>query len=108
MKIAIATNDRITIAQRTGRANEFAFYTIKNGKIDSVLYQKNNHTHHDYGDHSHKEIVSQLKGVDIFLVRAIGKNMRRDLKKENINYQLVKIDAISEIISNLLKARQLK
>ncbi len=113
MKIAIATNNRTIIAERTGRATEFAFYTIKNGEIESVIYQKNKHTHHDHdnhdhnhehGNHSHKEIVSQLQGVDVFLVRAIGKNMRRDLKEGNINYQLVKIDTISEIISDYLKS----
>jgi len=113
MKIAIGTNDRTTIAQRTGRAAEFAFYTIQNGEVTSVEYQKNSHTHHGHGgkhehthehsNHSHEEIVTQLKGVDIFFVRAIGKNMRRDLKEGNIPYQLVKVDAISEIISDYLK-----
>jgi len=113
MKIAIATNDRISIAERTGRATEFAFYTINNGVIESVDYQKNNHSHHEHGknghnhehgNHSHKEIVSQLQDVDVFLVRAVGKNMRRDLKEGNIPYQLVKIDAISEIIENYIKS----
>jgi len=112
MKIAIATNDRITIAERTGRAAEFAFYTIKSKEIESVVYQKNNHKHHghgghghnhEHGEHSHKDIVLQLQGVDVFLVRAIGKNMRRDLKEGNIPYQLVKIDAISEILADYLK-----
>jgi len=113
MKIAIATNNRTTIADRTGRAAEFAFYTIKNGEVESVEYQKNTHTHHghdgkhehiqEHANHNHKEIVTQLQGVDVFLVRAIGKNMRKDLKEGNIPYQLVKIDVITEIIDNYLK-----
>jgi|LGVF01.2.fsa_nt_gb predicted Fe-Mo cluster-binding NifX family protein len=108
MKIVIATNNRTTIAKRTGRAAEFAFYTIENGEMKLVVYQKNKHTHHVHGSHeheahSHKEIVTQLQDVDIFLVRAIGKSMRQSLKEGNIPYQLVKIDAISEIISEYLK-----
>ncbi len=108
MKIAIATNNRTTIVERTGRAAEFAFYTIENGEIKSVVHQKNKHTHHnhdshEHGVHSHKEIVAQLQGVDVFLVRAIGKNMRQSLKEGNIPYQLVKIDVISEIITDYLK-----
>ena len=112
MKIAIATNDRISIAERTGRAAEFAFYTIKNKEIESVVYQKNNHKHnghgghghsHEHGNHSHKDIVLQLEGVTIFFVRAIGKSMRQSLKEGNINYKLVKIDAISEILADYLK-----
>ncbi len=115
MKIALATNNRTTIAERTGRAAEFAFYTIKNGEVGSVEYQKNTHTHHEHGDHghghnhdhanhSHKEIVDQLNGVDVFFVRAIGKSMRKSLTEGNIKYQLVKIDTISEIISDYLKS----
>ncbi len=144
MKIAIATNDRKNIAKRTGRAAEFAIYTIENGEIQSTDYQKNTHTHHDdhdrnegnhrqehggghghghgnshgehhhhhdnhdhnheHGEHTHDEIITQLKGVDILFVRAIGKYMKKDLQNGNIPYQLVKVDDITEIISNYLKS----
>jgi predicted Fe-Mo cluster-binding NifX family protein len=128
MKIAIATNDRKTIAKRTGRAAEFAFYQIENGKISTVTYQKNTHEHHDHdrrdghhrqghgeghghghghghgeGAHSHDEIVPQLKDVDIFLVRAVGQFMKKDLENGKIPYQLVKGENLEEIISNYLK-----
>lgn len=125
MTIAIPTNDRKTIAKRTGRAAEFAFYTIEDGAINSVAYQKNTHEHHDHnrnegnhrhgghgnghkhgkehGNHSHDEIVTQLKDIDLFLVRAVGKHMKRDLEKGNIPYKLVKGEELSEIISNYLK-----
>jgi predicted Fe-Mo cluster-binding NifX family protein len=127
MIIAIATNDRKTIAKRTGRATEFAFYHINNGEIQSIDYQKNTHEHHDHdrneghhrkgqgshghghghhhdhGNHTHDEVVNQLKEVDIFLVRAVGKHMKRDLENGNIPYQLVKEENITEIISNYLQ-----
>jgi predicted Fe-Mo cluster-binding NifX family protein len=129
MIIAIATNDRETIAKRTGRAEEFAFFTIEDDKIIQTVYQKNTHEHHDherneghhrqgqerhgyghgYGhghnhdNHTHDEVVKQLKEVTIFLVRAVGKNMKRDLDKGNIPYKLVKGEKLSEIISNYLK-----
>ena len=136
MKIAIATNDRKNIAKRTGRAAEFAIYTIENKEIQSIDYQKNTHTHHDdhdrnegnhrqghggggqghhhdehdhdhdheHGEHTHDEIITQLKGVDMLFVRAIGKYMKKDLQNGNIPYQLVKVDDITEIISNYLKS----
>ena len=118
MKIAIPTNDRKTIARRTGRASEFAIYTIENGEIKLVDYQKNTHEHHDHdrnegnhrqghghghGEHTHDEIITQLIAIDILLVRAVGKHMKRDLEKGNIFYKLVKGEEISEIISNYLK-----
>ena len=129
MIIAIATNDRKTIAKRTGRAAEFAFFTIDNGEIVHTEYQKNTHEHHDHerseghhrqgrhgrgldhghrhhhnhDNHSHDEVVEQLKHVDVFLVRAVGKNMKRDLENGNIPYKLVKEELISEIISKYLQ-----
>ena len=142
MKIAIATNDRKTIAKRTGRAAEFAIYHVENGEILSIDYQKNTHTHHDdhdrsegnhrqghggghghghgdghghnhehhhdhdheHGEHTHDEIVSQLKGIDMFLIRAVGKYMRKDLKNGNIPFQMVKTDNIEETLSNYLSS----
>jgi len=126
MKIAIATNDRKTIAKRTGRAAEFAFFTIEDAKIVRTVYQKNDHEHHDHDrsegghghghglghghrhhhedNHTHDEIVAQLKDVDVFLVRAVGKNMKRDLEKGNIPYKLIKGEEITKIISNYLKS----
>ncbi len=51
MKIAIATNDRKEIAHRTGRAIEFAIYTIENNEIVEVEYKENlHHHHHDHED----------------------------------------------------------
>ena len=113
MKIAIPTNDRETIAKRTGRALEFAFYTIENGKIISVTYSENIHKHgeHDRSEghhhekneeHGHDDILEILIDIDILLVRAIGKYMRKSLQKGNINYKIVKIDAISELLKGYL------
>lgn len=125
MLIAIATNDRKTIAKRTGRAAEFAFYQINGTEITAITYQKNHHEHHDhdrsegnhrqghgrglgnrhhhhYEEHTHDEVVQQLKDVDIFLVHAVGKHMKSDLEKGKIPYKRVKGEMISEIISNYL------
>ena len=137
MKIAIPTNDRKTIAKRTGRAAEFAIYHIEDNEIHSIEYQKNIHSHddhgsdegnhkkrggehgkgqgggghkhnhdhnHEHGEHNHDELLLVLKDIDILLVRAIGKYMKKTLQKGNVNYQLVKIDDISEILENYLKS----
>lgn len=140
MKIVIATNDRKTIAKRTGRAAEFAIFHIEHGEIISIEYQKNTHTHHDdhdrnegkhrqentegrgygkgkdsdhhhnheqhheHGEHSHDDIVAQLQGVEMFLLRAVGKYMKKDLTAGNIPYQMVKGNNLKEIITNYLKS----
>ena len=138
MKIAIPTNDRKTIAKRTGRATEFAIYHIKNNEIQEVAFIKNTHSHddhrsdegnhkkqggehgkgqgggghkrnhdhnhnHEHGEHNHDELLTLFEKVDILLVRAVGKYMRKTLQKGNVNYQLVKIDDISEILESYLE-----
>ncbi len=51
MKIAIPTNDRQTIAKRTGRAKEFAIYKIDDkGQIIDVRFEENLHKHDDEHD----------------------------------------------------------
>ncbi len=133
MIIAVATNDRKTIAKRTGRAAEFAFYQINGNKITDVTFEKNNHEHHDHDrregnhrqgrhgqglghrhghgnhhheeeEHSHDEVIEQLKNVDIFLVKAVGKYMRGDLERGNIPFKLVKGENITDIVKDYIKS----
>ncbi|SDW38992.1 Predicted Fe-Mo cluster-binding protein, NifX family [Lutibacter oricola] len=125
MKIALPTNDRKSIAKRTGRASEFAFYTINNGIIESVKYVKNTNSHdhdrneghlrgendehnhighkHEHGEHNHDELLDILVDIDLLLVRAVGKYMRKTLQKGSFEYKLVKTDAISELLEDYLK-----
>ena len=107
MKIAIPTDNRKTLAERTGRAKEFAVYEIENGEIVSVNFAKNTHEHHDHDegqnhDHSHAEIVDALEGVDILLVSIIGKHMKADLESAGINYQRISKTNIDDILSEYL------
>jgi len=91
MKIVLAVDkDKQTIVKRTGQAPFFVIY--EDDKI--VKYIENSH-HHGGGHHhhnhkdmdekehtnEHKKDVEPLKGCDVFLVQAIGENM-----KEAINY----------------------
>lgn len=63
MKVAFATDDKITISRMTGRAKLFAVYSIEDGEVKNIEYISNDHEHnHDHGhenegnhshDHSH-------------------------------------------------------
>jgi len=67
MKIAIGTNDRKTIAKRTGRAKEFAIFEVtENGQIEKVQFVENQHKHHDdHEEHepNHRKADSYGKGL---------------------------------------------
>jgi len=112
MKISFPTNDRKTIAKRTGRCEEFAIYNVENGEIKSVDYLKNTHEHHDHdhghGDggkkgqgerqHSHSDIMDLLKDVDLLIVGRVGKYMKNDIQTSGLKYQLTKKIDIEEAI----------
>ncbi len=101
MKAAFATNDRKTLAERTGRAKEFVIYEIAGSKIINTEYFENKHEHHENEDehnHSHKEITNILKEIDILYVSKIGKHMKRDLEEAGINYVITNETKISDIL----------
>lgn len=123
MKITFPTDDRKTIAKRTGRCKEFAVYTIEDNIIKIVEYLKNTHIHHDHdhrhgaghghgrkehkkgeGEHAHKEIGELLKDTDILIVGRVGKFMKKALEEFGIEYRLSKNPDIKESLKNYLSA----
>jgi len=104
MKISFPTNDRITIAERTGRAKEFVIYDIRDRQIMNIDYRKNTHQHHEHGQehnhqngkngHSHQEIIDLLGDVDLLIVLRVGKFLKNDFEVHKVSYQITKNVAI--------------
>jgi len=104
MKVAIPSDNRETITKRTGQSKGFMVYEVSNGKIIHSEYRENTMNEHDEeAEHSHSQIIELLKDVDILLVAAIGKYMKRDVENSPLKYQLVKEEKLTQIIDNLLK-----
>ncbi len=105
MKVAIPSDNQETITKRTGQSKGFMVYEVNNGKIIHSEYRENIMGEHDEeAEHSHRQIIELLKDVDILLVAAIGKHMKRDVENSSMSYQLVKEEKLNEIINNFLKA----
>ena len=123
MKISFPTNDRKTIAKRTGRCKEFVIYDLVDSKIMNIVYHENTHEHHDHehehggghgdgnqhdhkkgeGEHSHAEMGELLKGVDVLVVGRVGKFMKKALEGFGIRYQLTKKIEILEVVNEFLE-----
>ena len=106
-KVCIATDDRKTIAERTGRTKEFACYEIEGGKIINQYFIENPHKEHDHddweeGEHHHNEIIEILDGVDVFVVKRVGKHLRQDLIDANVNFVRTDKELLDEIIKEYL------
>jgi len=115
MKIAIPTNDRNTVAERSGRAAEFAIITIESTGVVSVEYLINSHEHthhgggehhhghgnghgHDEHNHGHGDIVALLKGVDLVIGKKFGPHFARDFHDAGIKMKLTKFNSIDEVV----------
>ncbi len=105
MKIAIPTNDRKNVAERTGQASEFVVFTIENRNVIQTEYRKNTHTHepHAHGhteNHSHDDVIDILKDIDMFYVRKVGPHMTESLEEGKIPYTILdQTFTVSEVVA---------
>lgn len=112
MKISFPTNDRKTLAERTGRAKEFVIYDLQDRQIINIAYKENRHKHHEHvhgnehqkgeGVHSHKEIMELLSDVDLLIVLRIGKFLKKELMDNKVSYQITKSIAIEDALNEYL------
>jgi len=89
IKIAAPTNDRLALAERSGRAKEFAVVEIENGQITNISYRENHHEHnhdHSQGDHGHghQDIVDALHDCAAVVGRKFGPHFAGDFHKAGI------------------------
>jgi len=102
MKIAIPTNDRIKVAERTGRAKEFAVIEIINSKVKNTDYRINTHKHSSSEqNHTHKDLVELLNDCDSIIANRFGKHLKDDMAEAKIELKLTEETEIKEIINKL-------
>jgi len=106
MKVAIPSDDRLTITQRTGQSKGFMVYEVENNSVVHAEYRVNTQKEHDETEeHSHAQIIELLNDVDILLVAAIGKYMKKDIEQSNLKFQLVQGEkSLTQIIDNFIKS----
>ncbi len=95
IKIAAPTNDRQMLAERSGRAKEFAVVEVVNGAIANISYRENHHEHnhdHSHGDHAHghQDIVDALHDCAAVVGRKFGPHFAGDFHKAGIKLILSK------------------
>ena len=95
MKIAIATDDFLSVTGHIGRCNGFIVYNLENGSIVSRKQIENVFTHHKIGEHqehhgehehshSHSNLIEGLSGCSHLICTAAGWRVVEDMEKNNI------------------------
>jgi predicted Fe-Mo cluster-binding NifX family protein len=91
MRIAVPTNDGVSISEHFGRSAAFLIFEIENGQIKS-LHSKSNGARHshaqgacdhhsaDHKPHSHAGILAALEGCDIVICGGMGQKAAEALR----------------------------
>ncbi|MBN2668077.1 MAG: hypothetical protein JXR60_02510 [Bacteroidales bacterium] len=107
MKIAIPTNDKQTIAKRSGQAKWFGIFEIENSVIISQAFLENNHEHHHHhdheeGEHTHEDMIALLKDCSLMIAQKVGPHFGRELKGAKIDIKLTELENIDEALKLVL------
>ena len=94
MRIAIASDDKVSICGHFGRTLGFLIFEIEDNKIIKKEYIQNDFTghaqghHHDHKHdhsqaHSHGGILTALKDCQVVISRGMGRRLYDDFQKVN-------------------------
>jgi len=90
MKIAIASDDGVTVAEHFGRTRGFVVVEVENQVVKSSEYRENTFTNHSMGkegtdsDNPHSTIISALSDCKAVISRGIGRRLLDDLTSYGI------------------------
>jgi predicted Fe-Mo cluster-binding NifX family protein len=110
MKIAIASDDEIHIANHFGRALGFVIFEIENDVILNKEYRKNIGKHTgECGSCDHDTMINNIKDCDVVISYGMGRRIFADLSKNNLKAVVTDVytvdEAVKKFINNELKNR---
>jgi predicted Fe-Mo cluster-binding NifX family protein len=119
MKIAVATNDFVTVAGHVGRCRGFVIYEVNDkGEITNKKNVENTFTNHHAGEehhahghaHSqahaegtHNRIAEGIEFADYLVCRAAGPGLVNSLAANGIRTVFSKIDSADEAVKLLVQ-----
>jgi predicted Fe-Mo cluster-binding NifX family protein len=94
MRVAVPSDDQVTISAHTGRCAGFLIFSIEDHLAKKEEYRTNTagHAHHhgvenhaeDHHHHSHDGMIGLLKGCDTVLAAGMGPRLVNDLEAEGL------------------------
>lgn len=93
MKIAVASDDGLSISTHFGRSAGFVIFVAEGSEIVKCDYRSNSagHRHegecnheHDHGQHSHAGFLAALNDCEVIICRGMGRRAIIDLKANGI------------------------
>jgi predicted Fe-Mo cluster-binding NifX family protein len=116
-KIAVASDDQLTVAGHLGRCRAFMIFEINNGTVTSKEWRENTFTHHrmmeasgqqphhheENHGHSHAALVDGIKDCSYLISRGGGWRVVEDLKSSNIQPVFADVEKIDNAVNLFVK-----
>ncbi|NLI16833.1 MAG: iron-molybdenum cofactor biosynthesis protein [candidate division Zixibacteria bacterium] len=120
MRIAVASDDGVSIAEHFGRCAGFIIYEYENDDIKEIENRPNTREHHheqhdcanhenSHGatNHSHESFLAALGDCQIVICRGMGRRAINDLQAKGINPAIIAADITAREAVELLAAGKL-
>ncbi|TWU44317.1 Dinitrogenase iron-molybdenum cofactor [Novipirellula aureliae] len=120
MKIAVASNDGVSISQHFGRSKCFIVFDVQNKNVENETVRSNTHTAHAKGEcdghhnhehnheHSHADIAAALSDCTAVLCYGMGWRAAEALRDSGtepfvIDGQITPREAVEQYVTGHLK-----
>lgn len=104
MKIAVASEDGLSISRHFGRSRCFMIFEVADRQIVDRSVRANSFTAHARGEcqeethhhHGHGELVAALKDCEVVLCRGMGWRAAEELKQQGIQAFVLNVELSPE------------
>ena len=104
MKVAIATDDKLTISLHLGRTLGFRVFEIKDNKIIKEEYRENiGKNNGQCGSCDHSSMIENIKDGDLVVCYGMGQGIYNDLVRHNIKAVITEEETVDNAIICLMK-----
>lgn len=104
MKVAIATDDKLTISHHFGRTLGFRVFEIKDNKIVGEEYRENiGKNNGQCGSCGHSSMIANIKDCDLVVCYGMGQGIYNDLVRHNIKAVITEEETVDNAIICLMK-----
>ena len=116
MRIAIPSDDGITVASHTGRASGFVIFDIKDHQAVRLEHRTNTFTAHALGQcnegeghghhhHGHDGLLGALEDCNVMIAHGMGPRLVSDLASRNIQVLFCTDTQVDDVAQNFAAGR---
>lgn len=104
MKIAVTSDNKITIANHFGRALGFVIFEINDKRVIDQEYRKNIGKHSgECGSCDHDTMINNIKDCKVVISYGMGRRIYTDLIKNNIQPVVTEEKTVNEAVNKYIK-----